>query len=74
MLSHCQDMTNKKKVCKADKEKSTEDKIGIASFAQQTQRNSTKKKSGTKVDNNTSISSKQSRKSNTKLKPVGWHG
>jgi hypothetical protein len=47
MLSHCrQDTTHKKKFHK-EKEKSTEDEIGIANFAQQTQRNSTKKKSDT---------------------------
>jgi hypothetical protein len=73
MLSYHQDTTHKKKFHK-EKEKSTEDKIGIANFAQQTQSNSTKKKSDTKDNDDSSISSKQSRKSNTKRKPVGWHG
>jgi hypothetical protein len=73
MLSYRQDTTHKKKFHK-EKEKSTEDKIGIANFTHHTQNNSTKKKSDTKEDDNSSISSKQSRKSNTKHKPVGWHG
>jgi hypothetical protein len=58
MLSHCQDTTHKKKFHK-EKEKSTDDEIGIANFAQQTQRNSTKKKSDTKDNNNSSISTSQ---------------
>jgi hypothetical protein len=73
MLSHRQDTTHKKKFHK-EKEKSTEDEIGIANFAQQTQRNSTKKKSVTKDDDDSSISTKQSRKSATKRNIVGWHG
>jgi hypothetical protein len=73
MLSHRQDTTHKKKFHK-DKEKSTEDKIGIANFAQQRQSNSNKKKSDTKDNDNSSISSKQSCKSIAKRKPVGWHG
>jgi hypothetical protein len=73
MLSYRQDTTHKKKFHK-HKEKSTEDEIGIANFAQQTQSTSTKKKSNTKDDDNSSISSKQPCKSITKCKPVGWHG
>jgi hypothetical protein len=73
MLSHCQDTTHKKKFHK-EKEKSTEDETGITNFAQQTQRNSTRKKSDTKDDNNSSISTKQSCKSFTKRNLVGWHG
>jgi hypothetical protein len=73
MLSHRQDKTHKKKFHK-EKDKSTEDEIGIANFAQQTQSNSTKKKSDTKDNNNSSISLKQSRKSITKCKLAGWHG
>jgi hypothetical protein len=73
MLSYGQDTTHKKKFHK-DKEKSTEDEIGIANFAQQTQSNSNKKKSDTKDDNDSSISSKQSCKSINKRKFVGWHG
>jgi hypothetical protein len=72
-LSHRQGTTHKKKFHK-EKEKSTEDKIGIANFAQQTQSNSTKKKSGTKDNDDSSSSSKQSCKSITKRKLVGWHG
>jgi hypothetical protein len=72
MLSYRQNTTHKKEFHK-DKEKSTEDKIGIANFVQQTQSNSNKKKSDTKDDNDSSISSKQSCKSIFKCKPVGWH-
>lgn len=70
MLSYRQDTTHKKKFHK-EKEKTTEDEIGIANF---TQRNSTKKKSNTKDDDDSSISTKQSRKSATKRNLVGWHG
>jgi hypothetical protein len=57
MLSHHQDTPHKKKFHK-DKEKTTEDGIGITNFAQQTQSNSNKKKSDTKDNNDSSISSR----------------
>jgi len=73
MLSYRQDTTHKKKFHK-EKEKTSADKIAMANFAQQPQSTYTKKKSYTKDDDDSSISSKQSRKSNTKRKPIGWHG
>jgi hypothetical protein len=73
MLSHRQDTTHKKKFHK-EKEKSTDEEIGITNFTQQTQRNSTKKKSDTKDDDDSSISTKQSCKGITKRNLVGWHG
>jgi hypothetical protein len=73
MLSHHQDTTHRKKFHK-EKEKSMQDEVERAGFAQQPQSISIKKKSYTKDEINSSISSKASRKSNTKGKPVGWHG